>query len=134
MSNGCVLTCVFQSFNAPRCSKMRVWKEVTLVFILFGASFFLLLMKTTSPVGSSYPKAFGISFEPSLKPLATALEPPPSSSSSSARKPAPRREVRATEDMGSFLSECKRNLFSGFPWATVPAWIRLRWCRHDGKI
>ncbi len=93
---------------------MRVWKEVTLVFILFGASFFLLLMKTTSPVRSSYPKAFGISFEPSLKPLATALEPPPSSSSSSARKPVPRRAVRATEDMGSFLSECKRNLFPVF--------------------
>ncbi|XP_043089447.1 neurturin [Puntigrus tetrazona] len=83
---------------------MRVWKEVTLAFILLGASFFLLLMKTASPVGSSYPKALGISPDPS-----TALEPSPSSSSSlsstSARKPAPRRTSRATEDMGSLLSE-----------------------------
>ncbi|XP_016090183.1 uncharacterized protein [Sinocyclocheilus grahami] len=97
------------NFNAPRCSKMRVWKEVTLAFILFGASFFLLLLKTTSPVGSSYPKALGISSDPSSQPATTALEPPPSFSSSfsstSSRKPMPRRAVRATEDMGSFLSE-----------------------------
>ncbi|XP_026061311.1 persephin [Carassius auratus] len=88
---------------------MRVWKEVTLAFILFGTSFFLLLMKTTSPVGSSYPKALRISSDPSSHPADTALELPQSSSSllssTSARKPAPRRVVRATEDMGSLLSE-----------------------------
>ncbi|XP_016142409.1 uncharacterized protein [Sinocyclocheilus grahami] len=80
---------------------MRVWKEVTLAFILFGASFFLLLMKTTSPVGSSYPKALGISSDPSSQPPATSS----SLSSTSARKPAPRRGVRATEDMGFLLSD-----------------------------
>ncbi|XP_067308927.1 glial cell line-derived neurotrophic factor [Pseudorasbora parva] len=86
---------------------MRVWKEVTLAFILFGASFFLLLMRTTSPVGLSYPKALESSSGPSSHPPATALESPPSSSSSpsstSARRP--RRAVRAPEEMGSFLSE-----------------------------
>ncbi|KAK7159853.1 hypothetical protein R3I94_006018 [Phoxinus phoxinus] len=83
---------------------MRVWKEV-IAFILFGASFFLLLMRTTLPVGPSYPKASELSSGPSSHPPASALEYPPSSSSRSARKPAPRRAVRATEDMGSFISE-----------------------------
>ncbi|XP_052390345.1 uncharacterized protein LOC127938017 [Carassius gibelio] len=83
---------------------MRVWKEVTLAFILFGASLFLLLMKTTSPVGSSYLEALGISSDPSSNPPATTSS-SSSLSSTSARKPAPRRAVRATEDMGFLLSE-----------------------------
>ncbi|XP_039504770.1 uncharacterized protein LOC120460973 [Pimephales promelas] len=88
---------------------MRVWKEV-IAFILFGASFFLLLMRTTLHVGPRYPTALKISSGYSSHPPASALESPPSSSSSSGsstseRKPAPRRAVRATEDMGTFLSE-----------------------------
>ncbi|KAK9980264.1 hypothetical protein ABG768_013640 [Culter alburnus] len=85
---------------------MRVWKEVILAFILFGASFFLLLMRTTLPVGPSYPKTLEISLGPYSHPPATALESSPSSSSSSlSSNSAPRRVVRATEDMGSLFSE-----------------------------
>ncbi|XP_056324382.1 glial cell line-derived neurotrophic factor [Danio aesculapii] len=80
---------------------MRVWKEVTLAFILFGASFFLLLMRTTQPVGPSNPRSFQISADPP----ATILQSPSSSSSSSSSKTMPRRTARATEDMGSLISE-----------------------------
>ncbi|XP_051552950.1 neurturin-like [Myxocyprinus asiaticus] len=84
---------------------MRVWKEVTLAFILFGASFFLLLIRTTLPVGPSSSKALEISS--SSPPPSKAPASPPSSSipSTTVRKPAPRRPVRATENMGSLLSE-----------------------------
>ncbi|XP_051985114.1 glial cell line-derived neurotrophic factor-like [Xyrauchen texanus] len=88
---------------------MRVWKGVTLAFILFGASFFLLLIRTKLPVGPSYSEALEISS--SSPPASKAPASPPSSSSSSssssttARKPAPRRAVRATENMDSLLSE-----------------------------
>ncbi|KAA0718545.1 Neurturin Precursor [Triplophysa tibetana] len=80
---------------------MRAWKEVALTFILLGASFFLLLMRTALPNGHSYPKTIGLSS--SLPPPAIKFH--SSSSSSKARKPAPRRPVRATEDMSSILSE-----------------------------
>ncbi|XP_055059595.2 neurturin-like [Misgurnus anguillicaudatus] len=82
---------------------MRVWKEVALFFILFGASFFLLLLRTALPVGPSHPKALGLSSSP----LLPSHDSPSSSSSSTTtvRKSAPRRPVRATEDMASILSE-----------------------------
>ncbi|TRY55163.1 hypothetical protein DNTS_032653 [Danionella cerebrum] len=82
--------------NAPRCSKMRGWKEVTLALILFGASCFLLLVRTTLPA-VSYPKALKFP-ERTSEPLGAAPE-SSSSSSSSVRK------ARATEEMGSLLSE-----------------------------
>ncbi|XP_051990732.1 neurturin [Xyrauchen texanus] len=82
---------------------MRVWKEVTLTFILFGASFFLLLIRITLPVGTSYPKALEISSY--SHPSKASASPPSSSAASSTRRPVPRRRVRATENMGSLLSE-----------------------------
>ncbi|XP_034470614.1 neurturin isoform X1 [Hippoglossus hippoglossus] len=45
-----------QSFNAPPCSKMKLWKGATFAFMLCGAALSILLIRNMAAVGQFRPK------------------------------------------------------------------------------
>ncbi|XP_053342888.1 uncharacterized protein LOC128513215 isoform X1 [Clarias gariepinus] len=120
------------SFNAPRRSKMKLWKKAIFAFVLLGAAISLLLF-ITIPAGSVIPWASVVTLQ--LCPSTTAPLPPqsPSLSSSTSPKVTGRRRVaRASEDMGSLLSEFSY-LFQSFTEGELQKVIRSLVDRKVGR-
>lgn len=106
-----------QSFNAPPRSKMKLWKGATFAFMLCAAALSTILIRNMATIrqfklNTKYPSS------PSSRPSAllesaSKTSPPSSSSPSSESRPVPQqmgdlhRRKRSTDDMKSFLSECK---------------------------
>lgn len=105
-----------QSFNAPPCSKMKLWKSATFAFMLCGAALSILLVKNigqTKPRTKQYTSSSS-SRQPSSSESVSGYLPPSSPTESPVVPPQMgglQRRKRSADGMNSLLSECKINCY-----------------------
>lgn len=117
-----------QNFNAPPCSKMKLWKGATFAFVLCGAALTIVLIRNMTAVGHLRPKtkhshtSSSSSRQSSASESASQHLPPshhlsPEGAEAAAAAAAEssqhigglHRTVRSADQMNSLLSECKIN-------------------------
>ncbi|XP_026781569.1 uncharacterized protein LOC113533556 [Pangasianodon hypophthalmus] len=107
---------------------MKLWKKAIFAFTLLSAALSLLLIITMISAGSIIPWASAMSVHPST----IAPSPPLSTSSSSPMVTSRRRVARASEDIGSLLSEFSY-LFQSFTEGELQRVIRSLVDRKVGR-